>query len=129
MTDAPLNPLETAIRDGMAGRASAAELHAAVLQSSLYVPSVIDVPQGGEDYQPILLPNRRSEIAMIVAFTDPSRITADAKARAPYVFEVEGPRFILTLPSNLGIILFAGPDAAAELDPATLHDMRQSILG
>jgi hypothetical protein len=129
MTDAPLNPLETAIRDGMAGRASAAELHTAVLQSTLYVPSVIEVPQGGEDYQPILLPNPGLEIGMIVVFTDPSRITADAKARAPYIFEVEGPRFILTLPSNLGLVLFAGPDAAAELSPAALLGMRRSMLG
>lgn len=129
MTDAPLNPLETAIRDGMAGRATPAEFHASVLQATLFVPSLSAVEPGGEDYRPLLLPNPRSEVGMVVAFTDPSRISPEAAERAPYVFEVEGSRFVLTLPSNLGILLFAGPGAAAELDPATLLDMRRSILG
>ncbi|MCW3846107.1 SseB family protein [Sphingomonas sp. LB-2] len=127
MTDTPLNPLETVIRDGMAGRATAAELHAAVLQSTLFVPSANEA-RDLAGLSPILLPTPRSETGMIAVFTDPSRITPEAAGHAPHCLQIAGSGLVALLATGLGVLVIAGPDAAAELDPVTLAEMRQSLL-
>ncbi len=126
MTDTALNELETVLHEGSAGRATAADLHAAVLQATLFVPSVSEVGADGS-FTPLLLPTPRSETGMILAFTDRRRITPEVTAQAPHIFEVAGTRLIRHLAPDRGIVIFAGLDAAAELDPATLADLRLSI--
>lgn len=128
MTDTPLNPLETAMRDGAAGRATAADLHAAVLQSMLFVPTAREVVHDMSELMPLMLPTPRSETGMVVAFTDMSRITAEATAHAPYCLQIMGSGLIAYLATDAGLLILAGPGSAAELDPATLQEMRQSLL-
>ena len=127
MTDAPLNRLEAVIREGGAGRATPADLHAVMLKATLFVPSATEVDQDPMALVPLLAPTPRSEIGMVLAFADPSLIPAEAAERAPHC--LQGAALIALLQSEVGILLVAGPDAAAELDPATLADLRDSLVG
>lgn len=123
MTDTPLNDLETAIREGMAGRGTPGEFHVAMLDAILFVPSVTKVTEDGT-FTPLLLPSERGDVGMVIAFTDPSRITEAAAERAPFVFEVRGSRLVANLAPDRGLIIFAGPDAAGEIDHNTLGALR-----
>ena len=128
MTDTPLTRLEIVLQDGIAGRASPADLHAAVLESVLYVPSSKEIGEDGNGLTPFLLPSPSSDVGMVLAFTHADRITAEARAIAPYTLEIPGSALIGILPMDLGMLVLAGPGVAAELDPATLDDMRQSLF-
>lgn len=128
MTDMPLNPLETVMYDGVAGLATPADLHAAVLKSTLYVPTLTQVIHDMSELTPIMLPTPRSDLGMVVAFTDLSRVTPEAKAHTPYCLHIIGSALALTLATNAGLLIMAGPGVAAEIDPPTLQEMRESLL-
>ena len=124
MNDTPSNDLETVLREGMVGRASPGEFHVALLDATLFVPSATEIAPDGADYTPLVLTKPGSTAGMVVAFTAADRITPEARERAPYIFEVRGSRLVAHLPPGHGLLVFAGPDAAAEIDSATLGAMR-----
>lgn len=122
-----LNPLEAMMRASLTGKTRRADVYAAVLDATLFVPSATEVGPNGV-HSPMRIPMPGGEgREMIVAFTDRSRITAEARALAPFVFEVDGIRLVRNLPAETGLIIFAGPETAAMFDPPMLIEMRRQI--
>jgi hypothetical protein len=120
-TDA-LNALETALFDNRDGRASVSEIYAQLPTAELCVPSAHEVEPDGRGLRPVIFHNKG--VNMVAAFTDLSRMEDKHRELAPHVLKVSALRFILSMPTDHGLVLFSGSDDPFAIPPVDLAAIR-----
>jgi hypothetical protein len=122
VSEHPLNDLEAALFDAMAGKAPMDGFLSKLATSQICVPSSTEVQSDGRGMNPITYD--RNGTKMVAAFTHMDRIELLHKNLASYCLRIDAAWFIENMPRDMGMILFAGPGRGCELLPAALDNFR-----